>query len=265
MSTHFQQVQRLFCDWIRRPEQDLSVSVERARMQVYRDLLFNNMCDFVDRVYPVARSLLPEQTWQQLKADFFSHGQCESPFYLDISLHFREYLSAVEHPVLQKYAWLAELLQVEWLELHLDVLDITPQRSDFNPQIDSVQQLISLAKTGVLFRLSLPIWVLAYQWPVYQWRVGELISVQHPPAPNVIVAWRDSNDHVRIEPVQPVTAIILEWFAARTDMVGLDSFDLHLRQAVPQWSQALQDEWVQHVLSWLWQRDLLVFFEPHTT
>lgn len=253
MSVSFQQVQRAFCDWIRQPEQQrLPDQVALSRMQVYRELLFNNVCDFVDRVYPVAQSLLPAQTWQQLKTDFFSFGRCESPFYLDISLHFRDYLTEVEHPVLQDYPWLAELLQVEWLELHLDLVEFTwPDQSQI-----ATQSLMQLTQPPQL-ALSAPIWVLAYQWPVYQWRVGDQLDAGLAPTPSVVVAWRDPCDQVQIEPVQPIAAVLLEGMSAATVGFNPQALADQLQHHLPHFSPEQLENWVQHALDWLQQRHLL--------
>lgn len=268
MSANFQQVQRVFCDWIRQPEQQpLPDQVALSRMQVYRELLFNNVCEFVDRVYPVTQSLLPEQTWQQLKADFFSFGRCESPFYLDISLHFRDYLSEVEHPVLQDYPWLTELLQVEWLELHLDLVEFTwPDPSQL--LTESFNELLTqLTQPTQLFQLTLsaPIWVLAYQWPVYQWRVDDQISDQISAnlasAPSVVVAWRDQRDQVRVEPVQPIAAVLLEWIQ-HAAVIDWHRLGQQLQQMLPQLAAVQVEEWLQQVGLWLQQRGLLRCIDP---
>ena len=72
MNEHtFQQTQHVFCNWLRDPNSVKAVPFALDRMQVYRELLFNNVCSFINLVYTVARSLLPEQLWQQLLTDFF--------------------------------------------------------------------------------------------------------------------------------------------------------------------------------------------------
>lgn len=258
MSANFQQVQREFCDWIRQPEQQpLPDQVERSRMQVYRELLFNNVCDFVDRVYPVAQSILPTVIWQQLKADFFSFARCDSPFYMDISRHFREYLSEVEHPVLRDYPWLLELLQVEWLELYLDWVEMTwpPTAQRLALQQRSAEQWMQVSR----LLLAVPIWVLAYQWPVYQWRVGDLISATVEAAPGVVVAWRDQVDQAHLEPVMPITALVLEWMVEAADGFHAQSLCQQLQQVLPQLEQTQAEDWLRHVLEWLQQRELLMY------
>jgi len=53
-------MQQQFCDWIRDPDLELPQALPAERMHIYRDLLFNNVCSFIDLVYPVARAMLPE-------------------------------------------------------------------------------------------------------------------------------------------------------------------------------------------------------------
>jgi len=79
-------MQQQFCDWIRDPDLELPQALPAERMHIYRDLLFNNVCSFIDLVYPVARAMLPELKWQQLLSEFFQKAQCRSPLYNDISL-----------------------------------------------------------------------------------------------------------------------------------------------------------------------------------
>ncbi|MCI3879340.1 DNA-binding domain-containing protein [Acinetobacter higginsii] len=189
----FHTTQRQFCDWIRDPELELPQNFSAHRMQVYRDLLFNNVCSFINLVFPVARSILPEQQWQQLLAEFFQKSQCQSPLYNDISLQFREYLTEQQHPILQQYPWLAELLQYEWLELYLDTVEIE------SPTLtkDKNWQLIT------------QVWILAYQYPVYNWTTTtRLEQVEH--APSAIMVWRDDLDQVCVEPLSPLFAMLLE-------------------------------------------------------
>lgn len=67
----FQTMQRQFCEWIRDPDLEIPQALPAQRMQIYRDLLFNNISSFIELVYPVARSMLPELKWQQLLLEFF--------------------------------------------------------------------------------------------------------------------------------------------------------------------------------------------------
>ncbi len=191
----FQTTQQQFCDWVRDPELELPPNFAGARMQVYRDLLFNNVCSFINLVFPVARSMLPELQWQQLLAEFFKKCCCQSPFYNDISLQFREYLTEQQHPVLQEYPWLGELLQYEWLELYLDTVEIESPTWEQDQDQD--------------WQFTTHVWVLAYQYPVYHWTTAMTLE-QVERVPSAIMVWRDDQDQVCVEALSPLYAVMIE-------------------------------------------------------
>ena len=200
----FQDTQNAFCNWMRDPKQPIPSSFETERMRVYRELLFNNVSSFVDLVYPVARSILPKPTWQQLLEEFFQKSTNQSPFYNDISLQFREYLSDQQHPVLQSYPWLAELLQYEWLELYLDTLEIEDK------------QFIDTA----VWQLTTQVWVLVYQYPVYRWTLNQTDFEQ---VPSAIMVWRNQKNQVCVEVLSPLFAFLIE----KLNQEPLSAMELH--------------------------------------
>ena len=186
-----QQTQQAFCAWVRDPRSDLPAEFATERMQVYRTLLFNNVSSFINLVYPIARTLLSETKWQSLLQDFFQNAQNQSPFYNDISLQFREYLDEQQHPILQEYPWLAELLQFEWLELYLDTVEI--EEKTFSP--------------ASAWQLNTHIWILVYQYPVYLW------TIEHQDfeySPSAVMVWRNHHDQVCVEPLSPLFACLIE-------------------------------------------------------
>ena len=189
----FQITQQQFCDWIRAPESELPHTLSTERMQVYRDLLFNNVCSFINLVYPVTRAMLPEWQWHKLLIEFFQNAKCKSPFYNDISLQFREYLTDCNHSILHEYPWLAELLQFEWLELYLDTVEIENIRPTGHED----------------WQLKTPVWVLVYQYPVYQWTLTRVPDVIEP-MPSAIMVWRNDQDEVCIEGLSPLFAMLVE-------------------------------------------------------
>lgn len=213
MNEHtFQQTQHDFCNWLRDPNSVKAVPFALDRMQVYRELLFNNVCSFINLVYPVARSLLPEQQWQQLLTDFFRESQNQSPLYNDISLQFREFLTEKQHPILFEYPWLAELLQYEWLELYLDTLEI--EDVALNAELN--------------WQLTTQVWVLVYQYPVYQWSINQ---INKDPAPSAIMVWRNKHDRVCVEILTPLSAYLIEQLAQQPlPRIALTEF---IQQIIP--------------------------------
>lgn len=189
----FQMTQQQFCGWIREPDIEKIPTFPLERMQIYRDLLFNNVCSFINLVYPVARSILPEAQWQSLLQAFFQKAKCQSPLYNDISLQFREYLADHQHPILQEYPWLEELLQFEWLELYLDTVEIEEIR----------------LTQSTTWQLTQKVWILVYQYPVYHWTTATTFA-QIEPIPSAIMVWRDDQDKVCVESLSPLFAMLIE-------------------------------------------------------
>ncbi|MNH54165.1 hypothetical protein D3C73_58760 [compost metagenome] len=204
----FQTMQQQFCDWIRDPDLELPQALPAERMQIYRDLLFNNVSSFIELVYPVARAMLPDLKWQQLLSEFFQKAQCRSPLYNDISLEFREYLTDQQHPILQEYPWLAELLQFEWLELYLDTVEIEDV----------------VLHENYAWQLSTKVWALVYQYPVYTWTTLTT-QEQVELSPGAVMVWRDDQDRVCIEQLSPLFAMLIEQL---TQNVKLADQDIHI-------------------------------------
>lgn len=207
MPRDFQQTQAEFTRWLRQPETaSMPIDIEPARMHTYRELLFNNVINFVDITFPVAKALLPAPVWQRLRERFFADYHCHSPFFYDISLHFSEFVSALDWPELADFPWLTELLHYEWMELAADIAE------EPNPSIapDCVLADESCwSQTDAPVRLAMPAWPLAYQWPVASWTV-ETNAADLQAQPQAVVIWRNRDDHVRVLVVEPLAAWLIE-------------------------------------------------------
>lgn len=207
MPRNFQQTQAEFTHWLRQPDAaPLPVGILPARMHTYRELLFNNVISFVDITFPVAKALLPKPIWQRLSEHFFADYHCHSPFFYDISLHFREFVAALNWPELADFPWLTELLHYEWMELAADIAE------EPNPSIASDCVLADescWSQTDAPVRLAMPAWPLAYQWPVASWTVETEVADLQAQA-QAVVLWRNRADDVRSLVVEPLTAWLIE-------------------------------------------------------
>lgn len=207
MPRDFQQTQAEFTHWLRQPDSaPLPTGVLPARMHTYRELLFNNVINFVDITFPVAKALLPEPLWQRLSDHFFADYHCQSPFFYDISLHFREFVAALDWPELADFPWLTELLHYEWMELAADIAE------EPNPSVAADCVLADESRWERLdapIRLAMPAWPLAYQWPVASWSVETDPADLHAQA-QAVVLWRNRDDEVRSLVVEPLTAWLVE-------------------------------------------------------
>lgn len=273
----FQQTQADFTAWLRHPEaQAVPTGVEARRMAIYRELLFNNVMTFVEATFPITGALLPAVLMERLKVTFFADYQCTSPFFYDISLHFRGFVAGLLEPEptldagldttsadkavhtygadwneLADYPWLTELLHYEWMELAAEISE-EPIPADC---IALTAADFPLASDAAL-RLACPLWPLVYQWPVHQWSEDTTLADigECPPAPVCILFFRPADASLlRIE-ITPVAAFLMETLAQQATTV--EALATRLVQASPGLDLSAALKLTQEVLVHLHQRGL---------
>lgn len=195
----FQSFQRAFGRHLRDPQHTPRPrGVPARRMAVYNELLFNNLCGFLDACFPVSRKLLGETRWRRLNRSFYRDWPLHTPWFREIPREFVRYLNeaAIATP---RPRWLSELAHYEWAELAVDTLEAPIPEHD--PAGDF------LTKPVVLNPASLR---LAYAWPVH--RIGPDYRPRKPQATQLIV-FRDGDDRVQFSELNPVTARLLDLLA----------------------------------------------------
>lgn len=68
--------------------------VFNGRLQLYKNLIFTNLCSFINACFPVCRSLLSPEAWDQLCRAFLREHYCLSPLFHQIPLEFISWLQA---------------------------------------------------------------------------------------------------------------------------------------------------------------------------
>lgn len=196
----FQEFQRAFGRHLRDPHHTpRPEGVPARRMAVYNELLFNNICGFLDACFPICRQLLGEQRWRRLNRTFYRDWPLHTPWFREIPREFVRYLNEAE--IAQpRPAWFAELAHYEWVELALDTMD-APQ-----PGYDPAGDLV--AGQVVLNPVCL---VVAYVWPVHQIRPDYR---PRKPDPTQLAIYRDVNDQIQFTALNPVTARLLALLGA---------------------------------------------------
>ena len=217
MPAAFQAFQREFGRYLRDPHHVARPpGLPARRAGIYRDLVFNNLCGFVDTCFPVCRSLLGEPRWRRLCRTFQRDWPLPSPWFRDIPREFVRYLGAadIRQPLPR---WLAELAHYEWAELAVDVSDAPIPPCD--PAGDLLEHPVVLNPA---------LMNLAYAWPVQ--RIGPDYRPRQP-QPTHLVVYRDAGDRVRFSEVTPVTGRLLDLFVSET---------LSGRQAILRLAEELQ-------------------------
>ena len=202
-----------FAAHIRDPENNPAPGqIEDRRMGIYRDLFFNNVQGFLGNTFPVLKSLYEEEPWLDLVRNFYSLHRCQSPYFLEISREFIDYLQT-EHKMREvDPPFMFELAHYEWIELALSTSEEEPELQN----IDTEKSL--LEGHPVLSPLA---WLLTYTWPVHQIK-PEFLPEQPGQQPVCLIVFRDADDEVQFTEVNLVTAKLLQQLELNLDASGAD-------------------------------------------
>lgn len=179
-------------------------AIEPRRLQIYSDLIFNNVEGFISGAFPILRRLYDEESWQQLIRDFLVGHQCHSPYFLEISQEFLTWLREERELQSGDPAFMLELAHYEWVEL---ALDVSPETFDGYVTTDNLLEGFP--------RVSPLAWPLSYQYPVH--RLGPDYQPQcAPEQPTFLIVYRNRRDEVAFMESNAVTVRLLELLSANT-------------------------------------------------
>lgn len=198
------ELQQRFTGHVRNPAVvDAPQGIESRRMKIYNDLIYNNIESFLSSGFPVLRSLYRDEDWHRMVRDFIVDYRCSSPFFLEISQEFLNYLMNSKAPTPVDPPFLLELAHYEWVELALDVSTETFPERDVDPAGDPLE--------GVPV-LSPLVMSLQYRYPVH--RIGPGREPDEPPAePTFLIVYRNREERVRFMESNAATARLLELLA----------------------------------------------------
>lgn len=172
--------------------------VEPRRLKIYQDLIYNNIEGFISSGFPVLRSLYGTPAWHALVRQFIDGHRCHSPYFLEISQEFLQFLLERHKPGPDDPPFITELAHYEWVELALMVSsgEIPKAVSSNVDPLTAIPRLSPLA------------WVLAYQFPVQM--IGPDYQPAEPEAPVYLVVYRNRDDAVQFMALNAATARLLE-------------------------------------------------------
>lgn len=195
----FREYQKAFTQHVRDPRaHPRPAGVPARRMNIYNELMFNNVRGFLDACFPVARSILGETRWRRIARRFFAEHRCTTPLFRQIPEEFVRWMHTrpASAPVPDH---LPHLLHYEWVELALDVMPKDTRVAG----VDTSGDLLS--GRPVLNPVSL---LLEYPYAVHK------IGPGFRPRPSqrettCILAFRNHADRVRFIVLNPVSARLL--------------------------------------------------------
>lgn len=236
-----QDFQDVYSRYLRAPQQEpLPEGIPARRSRVYEDLLFNNVCGFLDRCFPVARSLLDENAWRRLNRHFYQHWQCHTPYFSRIPLEFVRHLQAAASD-LELPEFFAELVDYEWRELDVD---LHPEK---------VPRVHLPTDDNYRLKLNPTLQNLQYQWPVHQ---ISKTNIPDAPKPTFLLVYRSYDHRVHFMEVNAVTAALLQ--ILQETPAHPNAAIAHLAELMPTVNRQALQEFGTPLLLDLLQKNVLV-------
>lgn len=200
----FQETQLAFAKHLRAPDlYPAPAAIDDRRMGIYRELVYNNIENFIANVFPVIRSIVSDDYWHSLVRDFIHQHRCQTPYFLEISEEFLQFLMQERGLREGDPAFLLELAHYEWIELALDV------NEESIPAASAYPDDLLRSKP----RVSPLVVCLNYQYPVHN------ISPSYQPAapePTQLVVYRNRMDKVCFMAANAVTLRLLYFLQANS-------------------------------------------------
>ncbi|MCU0122258.1 putative DNA-binding domain-containing protein [Pseudomonas sp. B2M1-30] len=186
-----------------------------ARVNVYRDLVFNNVSQLLGGTFPVLIRIIGDERWRTLVRGFLRDHRAQTPKFGEIAEEFLGYLAA-QPQVLRTGEWpafLVELAHYEWVEMVLQQSDAEPlPPSDPDGLLGRPLQVSALA------------WPLAYTWPVQ--RLGPEQQPTTPPAqPTLLLVRRAADWSVKFSELSPLAWRLLQRIAEFPALSGREQLE----------------------------------------
>lgn len=206
-------LQKQFAAHIRSPgEAPAPADVEERRMEVYRNLFFNNIRSLLAWNFPVLRKIHSDEAWTQLVRDFYSRHRSRTPLFPELPREFLQYIQDQRQDCGDDPPFLLELAHYEWMEnaLSFDEREIDEINADADGDL--------LEGTPVLSPLA---WPLSYRYPVH--RISPKFQPQEPPdeATHLLV-YRNRADEVKFMQLNAVSALLLQFLKEDDRRSGQD-------------------------------------------
>ena len=196
-----------FAAYIRHPDRNVPpAGVPLRRMNVYANLVYENIENFLAGTFRVARRILSDAQWDAMVRDFIHRHVSGSPYFRQIPEEFLAYLET-ERDVPGDPPFLLELCHFEWVAFALNLSDAelfgmpSGESSEEGAEATSVLDL-PLALSPV----AMP---LRYRFPVH--RIGSDFQPATPPEEATwLIGYRDETERVRIMSSNEVTVRLLQ-------------------------------------------------------
>lgn len=205
----FQKLQFELVEKVKQGQGELE-NIESRRLNIYKELFYNNIEGFCRNTFPILAGLLGDKCWFELVRHFFSQHSSVSPHFVDIS---EEFLNHIVENQLLPHASLYELAHYEWLEL---VVLTT-----------NVEQNTVEGKNNINWQVPTTTHPVAYQFPVHEMSVKQN-SFPEPEPTSLIIYNRDGD--VQFLKVDPLSVFALQVLKQQDGLSTQELVDLLAKQ-----------------------------------
>jgi uncharacterized protein len=209
----FKALQYRFAAHLRDPAANAAPEgIEERRLQIYRDLFFNNVETLIGTGFPVIKRILGREAWRQLIRRFYAEHQSHTPLFPEIGREFQRYLQARAERGEGDHPFLVELAHYEWVELalSLDENEIDQVAHDRDGDVLTAAPVVSPL-----------VWLLQYRYPVHQVR-EDFLPQEPSETPNFLVVSRNRRDEIVFTEMTALSFKLLEVLKANPGVAGLD-------------------------------------------
>ncbi|MCK4493865.1 MAG: putative DNA-binding domain-containing protein [Methylococcales bacterium] len=189
--------------------------VKPQRMEIYRELFFNNVVGFLDSNFPVLKALHTEAQWFALTYDFFAKHSSESPYFSDIPEEFISYLQNERHNP-DDYPFMLELAHYEWIEMALFIAKETLPEMEKPEKPEKPEKSENLLFQAI--QLSPLAVSLAYQYPVHEIS-PDFLPLDVPAQASYLIVYRNREDEVNFIQTTAVTHRLLQLVDEKSPVV----------------------------------------------
>ena len=196
----FQKYQLAFTSHIRDPlNQPRPKSVKIRGMNVYKEIVFNNLFESVSACFPVAQKVIGKRAWLKLIRGFFREHSSSTPIFRKIPEEFLAYLSSINALTPEIFpAYLTSLCHYEWVELLVSTIADKEEGRNINTLGD--------------LRMNQPAFVPAMQLLNYEYAVQK-ISPRYKPSVKEntqLLVYRNTAFEVKFIELNSITYRLIE-------------------------------------------------------
>jgi len=206
-------LQTSFAAHIRDPQSAAAPEgIEERRMDIYRNLFFSNICNFLSGNFPVLRTLYEESDWITLCRDFYRDYRCHTPLFPELPREFLQYLQDHRQNHAGDPPFMLELAHYEWVELALTLDETEIDDCEVTPDGDLLNGIPVLSPL---------VWPLSYRYPVHRIRV-DFQPQSAPDKPTHLLVWRQRDYKIKFMQLNETSMLLVQKMKEETALSGLE-------------------------------------------